>query len=145
MKPFQFQSVLNYRRRIEERARKNLSQVLKEEDALLKRQKQAAEELNTLYKNQSTRQAEGVTIDHFIQTDARKAVIRDQLSACERELALVREKVQRRRNGLLKAGQDKRALEKLKEKQNLAYRQYLEKKEAVMLDEIAILFHGRER
>ncbi len=143
MKPFQFQSVLNYRRRIEDNARKNLTLVQREEEALLKKKHQAVEELETLYKNQRDQQAVGTTVDQLIMAEARIAVIRDQLTTSEQELEKVREKVQRRRNGLLKAGQDKRALEKLKEKQNIAYKNFLDKKEAVMLDEIAILFHGR--
>jgi len=144
VKPFQFQSVLNYRRRLEDKARKNLMRVLREEEEILARRKQAAAELDELYNRQLIRRQEGVTIDHFLQTDARKAVIREQLNLCDEQLAKVREKVRLRRNGLLKAGQDKRALEKLKEKQNRAYRQYLQKKEAILLDETAILFHGRE-
>jgi len=38
---------------------------------------------------------------------------------------------------------DKKALEKLKERQNLAYKKYRDKKEAAMLDEIAVLRYSR--
>lgn len=145
MKPFKLESVLNYRRRLEDNARKNLTEVLREETALKKKKKELETELGMLYSNITRTRETGVTVDQLILSDLRITAVRERMEDLARELEKAGEKVKRRRNGLLKAGQDRQALEKLKEKQNKGYRDYLNKKEAVMLDEIAILFHDRQQ
>ena len=46
---------------------------------------------------------------------------------------------------LLKASKDRKIIEKLEEQQNAAYKKYLEKLEAGMLDEIAVLSRERQK
>jgi len=43
----------------------------------------------------------------------------------------------------MKKAKDRQVMEKLKERQNADWQQYLNKKEAAMLDEIAIIFHNK--
>ena len=52
--------------------------------------------------------------------------------------------VRRRRKTLLEKAKDHKVLNTLKEQQNKAWKNYLDKKEAAMLDEIAILHHDRK-
>ena len=59
------------------------------------------------------------------------------------ELSKRHEKAESERDILLKRSKEKQAMEKLKEKQNAAYRYYLNKKEAALLDEIAIIYHDK--
>ena len=50
-----------------------------------------------------------------------------------------------KRQVLVKASTDRRILEKLRDQQNTNYRQYLDRKETEMLDEIAVLSHERRQ
>jgi flagellar FliJ protein len=44
---------------------------------------------------------------------------------------------------LIKRSKERKVMEKLKTRQNQAWRAHLDKKEAAMLDEIAVIFHER--
>ena len=60
-------------------------------------------------------------------------------------MARQRQQVEQKRQVLVKASTDRRILEKLRDQQNANYRQYLDRKETAMLDEIAILSHERRQ
>ena len=51
--------------------------------------------------------------------------------------------VLRERENTIKRSKERKVMEKLKEKQNATWQQYLNKKEAALLDEIAVIFHER--
>jgi flagellar FliJ protein len=53
--------------------------------------------------------------------------------------------VEKKRQHLLQASKNRKIIEKLEEQQNAAYKKHLDKLEAGMLDEIAVLSHEHKK
>ena len=100
-------------------------------------------------------------LEHLIRTleeKQKKGILALELSRFEERIQYGRTQVQllkntleekqiivrRRRKTLLEKAKDHKVLNTLKEQQNKAWKNYLDKKEAAMLDEIAILHHDRK-
>lgn len=143
MKPFTMESVLNYRKQLEDIAQQKLSVEQNKEKKLLQKKESVNAELKNLYGTLESLHAEGITVQMLLLYEMRINVVREQLSLLHDELSVLKTQVNKRRKELLKASQDKRILEKLKKQQNLAYKKYMDKKEATMLDETAVLFYDR--
>lgn len=69
--------------------------------------------------------------------------LRQQIILMNRELDRKKKIVQQKKIILLEKSKEHKVLEKLKENQNNAWQNYQNKKEAAMLDEIAVLRHER--
>ncbi len=135
--------VLRYRKQLEDEARHKLFTSCKKESALKKQIEEARAVVTNLYTNLEREKREGTTVDRLFLYENRIILVQESLKKLEEKLVDQQREVTRRRKRLLNASQEKKALEKLKEKQNIAYRQYIDRKEAAMLDEIAVLRHGR--
>lgn len=135
--------VLRFRQQLEDEARQNLFTSLEKEGKIRKLIADATNRLDILYTSLAWEEENGTTVDRLLLFENRIAVEKEELGQLLLELEEQEKEVARRRGQLLHASQDKKALEKLKERQNLAYRQFKEKQEATMLDEIAVLRHGR--
>jgi flagellar FliJ protein len=144
MKPFSMEPVLRYRKQLADEARQKHFASKKKEGEIQERLFQVEKRLAKLYTDLAHEKAEGTTIDRLLLFENRILTLQETLKKLHTELEEQQKIVARRRRRLLQAGQDKKALEKLKEKQNLAYKQYKDKKEAAMLDEVAVLRHGRQ-
>ncbi len=142
MKPFAMDSVLTYRQQLEDAARQKLFKALEQEAALRERLRKKQDELATLYRDLE-REKTATTAQRLMLYERRIHIVREQLAKLEEKMARQQERVKQRRRHLLKASQERKVLEKLREQQNKQYRDYLHKKEAQMLDEIAVLFHER--
>ncbi len=143
MKPFSMEPVLRYRKQLEDEARQKLFTSCRKESEIKEKVEEAKNILAELYSNLEREKGEGTTADRLLLYENRILVNREELVELQKKLADQQKEVARRRRRLLHAGQEKKALEKLKEKQNTAYKQYKEIQEAAMLDEIAVLRHGR--
>jgi len=143
VKPFAMDSVLKYRQQLEDAARQELFKAQEKETALRLRLREAEEELETLYRNLEQERRDATTAERLILYERRIGIVRERVAALADKVAGQQERVRRRRRHLLKASQERKVLEKLREQQNRNYRNHLEKKEALMLDEIAVLFHER--
>ena len=143
MKPFAMEPVLRYRQQLEDEARQKLFADLKKEEEIQRRLTRATEELSNLYANLSLERTRGTTVDRLLLFDRRILLEQKKIKELQADLEQQEQVIERRRRHLLQASQDKKALEKLKEKQNHAYKRFIDKKEAIMLDEIAVLRHGR--
>ncbi len=142
MKPFTMESVLTYRQQLEDAARQELFKALEQETAVCKQLEEVEQELATLYHGLE-QERHSTTAERLILYERRMDIVRGQLAELREELSRRQEQVRRRRRHLLKASQERKVLEKLREQQNRNYRNYLDRKEALMLDEIAVLFHER--
>jgi len=143
-KPFSLGSILTFRKREKDLA---LEQVVRAQLAVKK-----AEEalkisecvLETLIVELETKQMNGITVEELSRYEERIQFQRGQII----ELATTHEKrqktVQKKRLTLLEKVKDHKTLTALKEQQNKTWKEYINKKEAAMLDEIAILHHDRE-
>ncbi|MFP7756400.1 flagellar export protein FliJ [Thermodesulfobacteriota bacterium B35] len=143
MKPFAMDSVLKYRQQLEDAARQELF-TAQEREADLRRQLGEAEAaLEELCRNLENERRGATTAERLILYERRMQIVREQVAALAEKVAGQQERVRQRHRHLLKASQERKVLEKLREQQNRNYRNHLEKKEALMLDEIAVLFHER--
>ncbi len=136
--------VLRYRKQLADEARQKLFASKKKEGEIQGNLFQMEKRLARLYADLAHEKAEGTTVDRLLLFENRILTLQEALRELHTELEEQQKIVIRRRRRLLQAGQDKKALEKLKEKQNLAYKQFRDKKEAAMLDEVAVLRHGRQ-
>lgn len=143
MKPFSMEPVLRYRQQLEDEARRKLFTSLEKEEKIRNELNRLLEQLSTLYTDLSNERTHGTTVDRLLLFERSIVLQQEQIVSLQTALEDQERVVERRRRHLLQASQDKKALEKLKERQNLAYKKYRDKKENAMLDEIAVLRYGR--
>lgn len=144
MKPFGLQTVLDYRKRLEDAAQHKLNEAKSvhkqiEEKYLLEKQR-----LETILLERSHREKEGIEITDLIRYEEHAERLEANLVAIEKTLHEKALLIKQAQEHLLRKAKERQILEKLKERQNLSWRNYLNKKEALMLDEIAIIRHERE-
>jgi len=142
LKPFTMDSVLTYRQQLEDAARQELFRALEQKAGLRRQLRRVEDELTTLYRNLE-QERKATTAQRLIMYERRIHIVRERLARLEEEMDRQQERVRQRRRHLLKASQERKVLEKLREQQNRNYRNHLNRKEAQMLDEIAVLFHER--
>jgi flagellar FliJ protein len=137
VKPFALHAVLKYRRQLEDSARQQLFQALEVEARL----QEAVFQVTGLQQDKE----QGTSVDRLVLFGHRIDLVKEQAERRRAELKKQQILVAKKRQVLVKASKDRKVIEKLQEQQNGAYKQYLEKKEAAMLDEIAVLSHERKR
>lgn len=142
-KPFRLDSILMYRKRLENLAQEQYIQAQAAAEKASQSLDRARRELVGLIHSLEERQRAGIMAQDLGRFEARIAYDRRQVQLLENILSERQETSQRRRAQLLEKARDYQVLNTLKEKQNLAWKTYLDKKESAMLDEIAILRHDR--
>ena len=145
MKPFTMHAVLKYRQQLEDIAKQRLYQAMEVEARMQEALLQIKEELAELYSSLQKDKEQGTTIDRLILFDHRIEVVQEQAVLRQSELKKQQVLVANKRQQLVKASKDRKIMEKLREQQNAAYAHYLEKKETIMLDEIAVLSYARKQ
>jgi flagellar protein FliJ len=143
MKPFSLEAVLNYKQRLEDIAKNRLFKAQQAEYQAMARLREQDELYVDLVDTAARRQLEGVGITELIGYEEHIQYVKNRIQTLQAELTKRHEKTAAERENLLTRSKEKQAMEKLKEKQNTAWRQYLNKKEAAMLDEIAIIYHDK--
>lgn len=143
MKPFSLDSVLKYRVQLEKIAKNRLYEAEKKraEVHLQLQQKEAI--FRTLIADLAGLQSQGMEVIEMIRYEERISLLKNQVDNLRTTLAEKNKKVLRERENTLIKSKERKVMEKLKERQNIAWQQYLNKKEAAMLDEIAVIFHER--
>ncbi len=142
-KPFTLDTVLKVRKREEDFSRQTFMQALEqqqkvENDLLILKDHQ-----NKTILILEQKQQEGILAVELGRFEKKIEYTYKQI---ETQMQLLQEKkeiVIKKRKILIKKSQEHNILEKLKEQQNKAWARHIEKKEAAMLDEIAILHHDR--
>ena len=144
MKPFTMHAVLKYRKQLEESAIQQLYQAQKEEVRLQEALLQVKNELADLYRSEQLDKEQGTTVDRLILFGYRIELVQEQIE--QRRIALKKQQVQvaKIQQQLVKASKERKIMEKLRDQQNAAHSVYLDKKETIMLDEIAVLSHARK-
>lgn len=143
MKPFSLHAVLSYKERLEDIAKNRLVKALQAEQQAMARLSEQQDLYTELANTSAKRQSEGIPITELISYEEHLQYVQGRIQSLQIELSKRHEKVEAERSNLLKRSKEKQAMEKLKEKQNAAYRHYLDKKEAALLDEIAIIYHDK--
>lgn len=143
MKPFSLNVVLDYRKRLEDQAINKLFEARKEKKKLEEKILLKEKSYQIFLENRDDIQNDGCSILDLITIEAKIDFTIKQIKELKTVLSNKEAYVQRAHQTLLKRSKDKQVLEKLKDKQNIEWHKYLNKKEAAMLDEIAILRHNK--
>ncbi len=141
MQPFKLDTVLRIRRQAEEKARQALFAAMEKEQQANHVLQAAQQELEDLYMNLQSQYSQGTSVTQLELIENWISVVKQKIKKAEQEVLTVKRQTESKRQKLLKASKDLKIMEKMKEQQNNAYKQYLNKKERAMLDELAVLFH----
>jgi flagellar protein FliJ len=144
MKPFTLDTVLSYRERLETLAQEALAAARQAEDEVQDKLTRKRHIYESLVAHISTIQEQGVSINDLISQEEHLAYIKNEIKNLEQHLVEKREQVKKSHAQLVEKSKQRQVMEKLKERQNQAWKEYLNKKEAAMLDEMAIVFHDRK-
>ncbi|MDR3630090.1 MAG: flagellar export protein FliJ [Desulfocapsaceae bacterium] len=143
MKPFSLDTVLDFRIQLEKLALNRLYAAEKERsEALLQLQRHEAAFM-AMVQDLARLQANGMDIGEMIRYDEMIDVLNATLHRLRIVLTEKEESVKREREFAVQKSKERKVMEKLKEKQNAAWQRHLNKKEAAVLDEIAVIFHER--
>jgi flagellar FliJ protein len=143
MKPFSLDSVLNYRVQLEKIAKNRLFEAEKKRAEALVRLQKEETIFRTLISDLAERQSQGMDVDEMIRYEERITLVKSEVNTLRTTLAEREKAVLRERENTIHKSKERKVMEKLKERQNDAWQQYLDKKEAALLDEIAVIFHER--
>ncbi len=142
-KPFTLDSVLSYRKRQESVAQEKFVlaeiAVSKASEMLAKEERDLQLLIHKLEKEQEA----GIFAMDLARYQNRIEVGRAEVIRLQKILEEKRDIAVKKRRRLLEKAKEHKVLKTLKEQQNQSWREYLDKKEAAMLDEIAILHHDR--
>lgn len=145
MKPFAFNTVLTYRKRLEDIAQQRLAEARKVLDAVQKKLREENNSFTHLIKTTERLQTEGVNITELVRYEDQILRVKANIKAIEKNLSDKKEIVRQEQQNLLRRAKDRQIMEKLKDQQDSAWKAYLDKKEMAMLDEIAIIRHSSEK
>jgi len=143
MKRFKLQSVLDYRQILENQAQQRLAESLDAESRLIAEIEAGEQELQSLYVELARLQGDGMALHDLVLYENRISHKIEQLADFTDQLAELREEIERRRQTLRGACQEKKLMEKLKEKHEENELLRLRRQESALLDEVAVLFYRR--
>ena len=137
-KKFKLDSVLSYRNTLEEQAQQALAMSLQTQRDLLAGIAEQQKELQQQDRQLKLRQQEGLTIAEIDLYEGRIGHCRRRCAELKAELQRLEKKILKQRESLLQAARDRQVLDKLKERQEAAFRQEQDRKEQSQLDEISL-------
>jgi len=138
MGKFKLQTVLDYRERLESLAQQEHAVAKQKESALLERLAEKRMELAKLHEEFEEQQQLGLSPQEFVLYSNHIDHTLTLLASLVEEWEAAREELECRRQALSKASQERKLLEKLKEKHLLEEQVLVRQKEAIQLDEIAV-------
>lgn len=139
---FKLQSVLKYRKTLEEQAQQRLAELLSVESGLRLKQAEASTHLVTLSTQLLQKQQLGLSILELRLYEDQIDHHRQQSELLQQQLEELTGLLNDRRQELLVAARECKIIEKLKEKQLAEYLRELDRKERIMLDEISLRSKG---
>jgi len=140
--PFKLQSVLNYRRSLEDQARLALSRSLQDQAKIEAELNGCRKQLQNYDGQVQKRQREGLTIAELDLFETRISHVRALMEQYRRQLGQLAQRIEGEREDLIRAARERQVMEKLKEKQEAEYRSELDRKERALLDEISLRSQG---
>lgn len=137
MKKFSLQTVLDYRKRLEDLAQYRFTEAKYVLQTVEQKLQDAKILLSQLVEETEKRQFEGIEITQLIRYEERISAQKLIISAINKNLTEKQQLVEQEKTKLLQRSKDRQIMERLQETQNRAWKEYINKKEAAMLDEIA--------
>ena len=144
-KPFSLHAVLKIRKRTEELAQQKFMRALKEYQGIEKKLEHARLQLVETIAILEKKQQEGILAVELKRYEESIQYKNHEIRSIEKLLLEKKQICENKRKHLLTKSREYKVLQTLQERQDLTWRRYLDKKEANMLDEIAILHHGRSQ
>lgn len=144
-KPFSLHAVLKIRKRKEDLAQQKFMRALKEYQDIEKKLVQARRQLEATIAVLEQKQQEGMLAVELERFEEAIHYKNHKIRSIEQLLQEKQQICENKRRHLLAKSREHKVLQALQEKQDLTWRRYIDKKEANMLDEIAILHHGRSQ
>jgi flagellar FliJ protein len=141
MKPFSLQTVLDYRKRLEDIAQHRFIEAKKIRETI---EKKLGDEINALtefIKETEKLQTVGIGITELIRHEERITAQKNNIAAIKKHLKERSDLVEKEQQNLVHRCKERRIMEQLKETQNKGWQVFLNKKEAAMLDELATSRH----
>jgi len=145
MKPFQLDTVLIHRKRLEDIAANRLFEARRQKTLVQKKLQKEDKNLETLINKTEALQSKTIPILDLINYENQIHYMKNNILAIKKNLREKTGQVQKERRNLIQRSKDRQIMVSLKEQQNRSWKQYLDKKEASMLDEIAIVRHEGRR
>ncbi len=144
MKPFALENVLRHRKRQEDLARNRFTEAKEVAEITSRRHREEKAKLITLLQEIEEIQRDGIEITMLIRYQDQVSQLEKNIAAIEKNLKEKENLMRQTQKNLLLKTRERQIMEQLKEEQNKAWRKHLEKKETMMLDEIAVMRHGAE-
>lgn len=138
MSKFRLEKVLAHRRALETTAQLKLAAALQYESELRAEAGLVREKLAATDEEFEERKRTGVTADELLLYQGQRDRLARRLADLLQRCAAAAREVEERRGELVAASQDKRLLERLKEKKEEESRTEMRREENILLDEIAI-------
>ncbi|MDP3481167.1 MAG: flagellar export protein FliJ [Desulfoprunum sp.] len=143
MKPFSLHTVLSYRKRLEDIAKNRLFEAQTEKQKVQDKLTEEENGYTQLLVTLERLQTEGIDILDLIRYEDQILFTKNRIISIKKTLSEKIARVANEREHLIQRSKERKIMEKLKEKQNQSWQEYLNKKEAALLDEIAIIFHDK--
>lgn len=145
MKPFQLAAVLQQRQLQKDEAQRRLSEAEMQRDRVAAICKTKEQQLKAVNNDLQRVQKEGVVIHKLIALEEHSLFVKEEILKIQKNLNTKETIVEEQRKHLIFCAQQYKIMDELKKKQNAAYKLFLDKKESAMLDEIAVVRHGKEK
>ena len=141
MKPFSLQTVLDYRKRLEDIAQHRFIEAKKIQETIQNKLNEEVQSLALFVDEIEKLQAEGIGITELMRFEERITARKSNIQAIKKNLTEKSALVKKEQHNLIERSKERQILDQLKDTQNRAWKAYLNKKEAAMLDEIATTRH----
>ena len=142
-KPFTMDTVLKVRKREEDLAQQKFMQAMDLQRNAENTLAFAKEKQQSIITMLAKKQQEGILATELSRFEDKIEFNYTHIESLRQSVEEKKKISEKKRQALVKKSQEYNVLKTLKEQQNRAWNKYLEKKEAAMLDEIAILHHNR--
>jgi len=126
---------------LEDIAQHRLVEAQKVEETIRKKLKDEMSALELFINETEALQAKGIGITELIRYEERITAQKQNILAIKKNLSEKSELVEKEHQHLIQRSKERQIMERLKETQNIAWKKYVDKKEAAMLDEIATTRH----
>ncbi len=141
MKPFSLQTVLDYRKRLEDIAQHRFIETKRMQETIQNKLNEEVRSLALFIDESEKLQAEGIGITELMRFEERIAAQESNIQAIKKNLKEKSALVKKEQQNLINRSRERQIMDQLKETQGRAWQVYVNKKEAAMLDEIATSRH----
>ncbi len=142
-KPFSLHSILKFRKRKEDLAQDQFLRARLAVEQARDNLETTKQEINSLTTSLEEKQVTGMLVDDLARYEERIQYTQSHIKQLQDTLARKEILAQKKRLHLLEKAKEHKTLTMLKDQQDAAWKEFIEKKEAAILDEIAILHHDR--